>query len=138
MSVQLGSCFCAPSLPSGPEYTRELDVYAYGPGKAEAIHELADEWRLDLSKCYAYSDSATDVPMMEAVGHPVAVNPDKELRELAEARDWPIEEFERPVTLRTRLATLPKPVPIISGAALATAAAGAITLWILRARKRIA
>ena len=118
-------------------YTGELDFYAYGPGKAEAIEELAAEWNLDLDQCYAYSDSATDIPMMKAVGHPVAVNPDKELRDAAEENDWLIVEFERPVTLRTRLATLPKPVPIISGAALATAAAGVITLWVLRARRRM-
>ena len=118
-------------------YTGELDFYAYGPGKAEAIEELAREWKLDLSACYAYSDSATDLPMMEMVGNPVAVNPDKELREVAEENNWPIMEFERPVTLRTRLATLPKPVPIISGAAFATAAAGAVALWVLRTRKRL-
>lgn len=118
-------------------YTGEIDFYAYGPGKAQAITDLAAEWNLDLSLCYAYSDSFTDLPMMEAVGHPVAVNPDKELREAAEERGWPIMQFERPVTLRTRLATLPKPVPIISGAALATATAGAITLWVLRMRRRM-
>jgi len=118
-------------------YTGEIDFYAYGPGKAQAIADLAAEWNLDLSLCYAYSDSITDLPMMEAVGHPVAVNPDKELREAAEERGWPIMQFERPVTLRTRLATLPKPVPIISGAALATATAGAITLWVLRMRRRM-
>lgn len=119
-------------------YTGEMEFYAYGPGKAEAIRDLAAKWNLDLDACYAYSDSATDIPMMEVVGHPVAVNPDRELREVAEANDWPIEEFERPVTLRTRLATLPKPVPIISGAAVAGAVAGAITLWALRSRRRVA
>ena len=119
------------------KYTGELDFYAYGPGKADAIRELAERWELDLSACYAYSDSATDLPMMEVVGHPVAVNPDKELKEVADERDWPIMDFERPVTIRTRLATLPKPVPIISGAAVAGAAAGVATLWLLRGRKSI-
>ncbi|HDH03670.1 MAG TPA: HAD-IB family hydrolase [Actinobacteria bacterium] len=119
-------------------YTGDMEFYAYGPGKADAINDLALKWDLDLSACYAYSDSATDIPMMEVVGHPVAVNPDKELREIAEEKGWPIEDFERPVTLRTRLATLPKPVPIISGAAVAGAVAGAITLWALKARKKIA
>ena len=80
----------------------------------------------------------TDLPMMEAVGYPVAVNPDKELRDAAEENDWPIKDFERPVTLRTRLATLPKPVPIISGAAVGSAAIGALVLWILKTRKRVA
>ena len=119
-------------------YAGELEFYAYGPGKADAINELARLWNLDLSECYAYSDSETDMPMMEAVGNPVAVNPDKELREAAEENGWPIMEFDRPVTLRTRLADLPKPDPMISGAALATAAAGALTLWYLKTRKRAA
>jgi HAD superfamily hydrolase (TIGR01490 family) len=118
-------------------YTGEIDFYAYGPSKAEAIFELAEEWGLDLDQCYAYSDSVTDLPMMEAVGNPVAVKPDKELRDAAEENDWPIKDFERPVTLRTRLATLPKPVPIISGAAVGSAALGALVLWILKARKRV-
>ncbi len=118
-------------------YTGELDFYAYGPGKAEAITDLADKWGLDLGASYAYSDSVTDLPMMEVVGHPIAVNPDKELKEIADARDWPIMDFERPVTIRTRLATLPKPVPIISGAAVAGAVAGALTLWALRARRSV-
>lgn len=116
-------------------YTGDLDFYAYGPGKAEAIEDLARRWNLDLDDCYAYSDSATDIPMMEVVGHPVAVNPDKDLKELAEARDWPMMDFERPVTIRTRLATLPKPVPIISGAAVAGAFAGAVALWALKAKR---
>ncbi|MFW2339005.1 MAG: HAD family hydrolase, partial [Acidimicrobiia bacterium] len=108
---------------SGPDgrYTGELDFYAYGPGKAEAIRDLAERDGVDLTASYAYSDSATDLPMLEAVGHPVVVNPDKELADIAIARDWQVMDFERPVTLRTRLATLPKPVPIISGAAVAGA-----------------
>lgn len=126
------------SIDATGRYTGELEFYAYGPGKAEAIRDLADKWNLDLDACFAYSDSATDLPMMEVVGHPVVVNPDKELREAAEERGWPIEEFERPVTLRTRLATLPKPVPVISGAAVAGALAGAITLWALKYRRRAA
>ncbi len=118
------------------KYTGHLEFYAYGPGKAEAIREMAAVEGISLEDSYAYSDSATDIPMMEAVGHPVAVNPDKELRELAETRDWQIMEFERPVTLRTRLATLPKPVPVISGAAVAGAVLTGVTIWALRARRR--
>ncbi len=52
---------------------------------------------------YAYSDSETDAPMLAAVGHPYAVNPDKTLRALAVANDWPILVFDRPVALRSRL-----------------------------------
>lgn len=117
-------------------YTGRLEFYAYGPGKAEAIRELADREGISLEDSYAYSDSATDLPMLEAVGHPVAVNPDKELREIAEERDWQILEFKRPVTIRTRLASVPKPVPVIGGAAVAGGVAAALTVWALRARRR--
>ena len=121
---------------SGPDgrYTGELDFYAYGPGKAEAIRDLAERDGIDLTASYAYSDSATDFPMLEAVGHPVVVNPDKELADIAVARDWQVMDFERPVTLRTRLATLPKPVPIISGAAVAGALGSAAIWWAVRLR----
>jgi HAD superfamily hydrolase (TIGR01490 family) len=123
---------------SGPDgrYTGELEFYAYGPGKAEAIREMAERESLNLDDSYAYSDSITDLPMLEAVGHPVVVNPDKELEEIATARDWQVMNFERPVTLRTRLATLPKPVPIISGAALAGVLGSAVIWWAIRTRGR--
>ena len=55
-------------------YAGEMEFYAYGPFKAEAIHALAAERSLDLAACSAYSDSYTDLPMLEVVGHPVAVN----------------------------------------------------------------
>ncbi len=116
-------------------FTGELEFYAYGPGKAEAMKELAASEGIDLSASYAYSDSATDAPMLEIVGHPVAVNPDKELRELAEQNDWQIMEFKRPVTIRTRLATVPKPVPVISGAAVAGGLAAAATVWAIKSRR---
>src|SRR5262252_4993732 len=67
-------------------YTGALEFYAYGQGKADAIRELSDRVGLDLAGSYAYSDSITDVPMLEVVGHPVAVNADKELRRIAEDR----------------------------------------------------
>lgn len=117
-------------------YTGEIELYAYGPGKAEAIEDYAGRHNIALDDSYAYSDSYTDLPMLEIVGHPVAVNPDKDLRETAQERGWEIKEFERPVTLRTRLATLPTPVPIVSGAAVA-GALGAVALAIfLRRRAR--
>ncbi|MFA7323796.1 MAG: HAD-IB family hydrolase [Candidatus Nanopelagicales bacterium] len=82
-------------------YTGEILFYAYGENKAVAIRKLAEERGYDLSASYAYSDSQTDLPMLEAVGYPVAVNPDDELREVAVDREWPIKDFERPVGLRT-------------------------------------
>jgi HAD superfamily hydrolase (TIGR01490 family) len=84
-------------------YTGEVEFYAYGPHKATAMRRLAEERGYDLSACFAYSDSETDVPMLETVGHPFCVNPDKALRRIAAERDWPVLEFARPVALRSRL-----------------------------------
>ncbi len=84
-------------------YLPELEQYIMGPGKAEAITALAEREELDLAASYAYSDSITDLPMLEAVGHPVAVNPERDLRRIAEERAWPILEFQRPVSLQRRL-----------------------------------
>ncbi len=125
-----------PEVDERGKYTGGLEFYAYGEGKAVAIREMAARDHLDLSACYAYSDSATDLPMLECVGHPVVVNPDKDLRDLAEERDWQVMEFERPVTLRTRLATVPKPVPVVSGAAVAGGVAAAVAVWAIKTRKR--
>ena len=71
-------------------YTGEIDYYAYAEEKAHAITELAETNGYDLSACYAYSDSVTDVPMLSAVGHPYAVNPDRALRKEAATRGWPV------------------------------------------------
>lgn len=80
-------------------YTGEILFYAYGEGKAEAMRSLADERGYDLAACYAYSDSQTDLPMLEVVGHPVAVNPDASLRAIATDRGWPIVDFAKPVAM---------------------------------------
>src|SRR4051812_17131949 len=77
-------------------FTGEVEYYAYGPTKAEAIAELAESEGYDLSSCYAYSDSVTDLPMLEAVGHPHTVNPDRALRREAADRGWPVLSFNRP------------------------------------------
>jgi HAD superfamily hydrolase (TIGR01490 family) len=77
-------------------YTGELaGPFCYGPGKVEAISELARWENYDLAQCYAYSDSASDLPMMEAVGHPVAVNPDAKLERIAHHNGWPIVVFSK-------------------------------------------
>ena len=57
-----------------------IEFYAYGEAKAGAIRALAESAGYDLARSYAYSDSATDLPMLDAVGHPYAVNPDRALR----------------------------------------------------------
>src|SRR6266511_2586531 len=106
------------------KYTGEIEFYCYGEGKAARIRELADEQGIDRSGSYAYSDSITDLPMLEAVGNPVAVNPDRDLRREAEKRGWQIRDFRRPVRLRSRLSqAVPRaPVPVAAVAAVAAAA----------------
>src|SRR6201991_715726 len=83
------------------KYTGEIDYYAYAEEKARAIEQMAGERGYDLEQCFAYSDSITDAPMLELVGHPHAVNPDKELRRLAAGKGLPVLQFTRPVTLRS-------------------------------------
>lgn len=115
------------------KYTGEIAFYCYGEGKVQAIRELAAREGYPLEHCYAYSDSITDLPMLQVVGHPSAVNPDRALRKEALAHGWPILTFSRPVSLRDR-------IPAPSGAALATTAAvgisalaaGALTYSVLR------
>ena len=84
------------------KYTGEIDYYAYAEEKARAIRDLAEERGYDLAECYGYSDSVTDVPMLEAVGFPHAVNPDRDLRKAAASRGWPVLVFTKPVALRSR------------------------------------
>ncbi len=86
-------------------YTGEILFYAYGANKADAMQDLAAERGYSLADSYAYTDSHTDLPMLEIVGHPVATNPDSELRHIAEERDWPIVRFTKPVAMRTPLET---------------------------------
>jgi len=79
-----------------------MATYNFGPTKAEAMVALAERTGIDLSASTAYSDSATDVPMLEAVGHPVAVNADRALAKLARERGWEVMQFTKPVRLRDR------------------------------------
>lgn len=102
------------------KYTGEVEFYCYGEDKAAAVRELAVIEGYDLQQCYAYSDSIADMPMLEQVGHPAVVNPDRALRKEAAARDWPVLSFTRPVPLRER-------IPAPSGAAVAASAALAIS-----------
>lgn len=69
--------------------------FCYGPGKVVAMEEIARWDGLDLAQCYGYSDSHSDLPMLEAVGHPVAVNPDGPLTRHAHANGWPIVHFSQ-------------------------------------------
>ncbi|MFQ6196835.1 HAD family hydrolase [Streptomyces sp. NPDC000405] len=118
-------------------FTGEIEYYAYGPTKAEAVRELAASEGYDLSRCYAYSDSITDIPMLDAVGHPHAVNPDRALRREAVSRDWPILSFNRPVRLKQRISALPMPSrpALLMAAAIGAAAATAGLMWFANRRR---
>jgi HAD superfamily hydrolase (TIGR01490 family) len=74
-------------------YTGRIEFWAYGEAKATGVRELAARRGYRLRDCYAYSDSVTDLPMLEAVGHPRAVNPDRALRKIARERHWPVLAF---------------------------------------------
>ncbi|MEU7314188.1 HAD family hydrolase [Streptomyces sp. NPDC007083] len=114
-------------------FTGEIEYYAYGPTKAEAVRELAESEGYDLARCYAYSDSVTDLPMLEAVGNPHAVNPDRALRKEALARDWPVLTFSRPVRLRQRIPALSmpsRPALALTAVAVGAAAATAGFVWL--------
>jgi HAD superfamily hydrolase (TIGR01490 family) len=75
-------------------YTGEMEFWAYGEAKARQVRELAARRGYRLQDCYAYSDSVTDLPMLETVGHPRAVNPDRALRKIARERQWPVLTFD--------------------------------------------
>ncbi|GEB50307.1 MULTISPECIES: HAD family hydrolase [Streptomyces] len=113
-------------------FTGEIEYYAYGPTKAEAIRELAAAEGYDLARCYAYSDSVTDLPMLEAVGSPHAVNPDRALRKEAASRGWPVLSFSRPVRLRQRIPSFSlssRPAVAFAAVAMGAAIATAGVVW---------
>ncbi len=116
-------------------YTGAIAYYAYAEGKAEAIRELAEQRGYDLAECYAYSDSMTDVAMLETVGHPSAVNPDKELRRIAKERDWPVLVFTKPVALRSRV-PMPPAGPSLAALAVGGMVAVGGVLWANARRKQ--
>jgi HAD superfamily hydrolase (TIGR01490 family) len=96
--------------------TGELDgPFMYGEGKVRAMRDFAERHDVDLAESWGYSDSASDLPMLRAVGHPVAVNPDAELAAIAKEEGWQVMRFER---LGRRLA--------IAGATVVAAAVGGL------------
>jgi len=117
-------------------YTGRTELYCYGPDKVVAMKAVAARDGIDLSASYAYSDSATDLPMLEAVGHPVAVNPDRDLLRAARAREWEVRRFVHRVPLRERV---PMPAPrhaaLGGGAVLAAVAAGVAARWLWERRQ---
>jgi HAD superfamily hydrolase (TIGR01490 family) len=117
-------------------YTGEMEVYAYGPYKADLIREVAQRDGIDLDASFAYSDSYTDLPMLEVVGHPVVVNPDRVLAKAARERNWMVRQFVRPVLLRDRVPVTPVRATAAAGVSLAVATA-ALMAWRTRLRRRI-
>lgn len=114
-------------------YSGEIEFYAAGAAKVQAVQSLAADRGYDLSRSYAYSDSSSDAPLLEAVGHPTAVNPDRGLRRIAAERDWPVQEFRHPVPLRHRLrARRTVPVAAALGIGVGVAAGAA---WYGRRRR---
>lgn len=104
-------------------YDGAIEYYCYGEAKADAARALAAARGYPLADCRAYSDSITDLPLLEAVGHPTVVNPDRALRRVAVERGWPVLTFVDPVALRGRF----RPPPHAAAAA-AVGAAGAVLL----------
>ena len=93
-------------------YTGKLNgPFVYGKGKVEAMQNYAAEHDIDLAESFAYSDSASDMPMLRAVGNPVVVNPDQALAEVAKAEGWRVLRFEK----------LGRKLAIAAGTALAAA-----------------
>ncbi len=98
----------------------------HGPEKAKAVAEVAAERGIDLVECAAYSDSVNDLPLLESVGSPHAVNPEHELRRIASVRGWPIHE------LRTRRRALLIGIPAGLGGAGLFASGVAVGMWVQR------
>src|SRR5699024_1221904 len=111
---------------SDERYTGELEFNCSGENKAAAARELAARNGYDLAECHAYSDSATDLPLLSAVGHPTVINPDRALRKEAVQREWPSLTFDHPVSLRARIPTPSRTAVTAAGVGMgAVAAAGA-------------
>jgi HAD superfamily hydrolase (TIGR01490 family) len=93
--LDLGEAFIATELEvhEGLLTGRVVEPACYGPGKVTRTLTYAAKHGIDLRKSYFYSDSASDMPLLEAVGHPVAVNPHRKLRRIALERGWPIVTF---------------------------------------------
>ncbi len=127
-----GAVATIPEVDRDGKYTGGVEFYSFGPFKVDAMEALALEHDLDLSASYAYTDSITDLPMLEAVGHPIVINPDRELSKEATERGWEIREFSNPVPLRQRVSEHAKTGALVAGAGAIAGGAG----WYLRSRKR--
>ncbi|GAA5129430.1 HAD-IB family hydrolase [Haloechinothrix salitolerans] len=116
-------------------YSGEVEFYCFGEEKARAARRLASERGYDLGRCLAYSDSSTDLPLLEAVGRPCAVNPDKQLRKIAQERGWPVLTFSRPVSLRTKIPH-PTATAVALGMGVGALAVAGVTWYGVKNRRR--
>lgn len=115
-------------------YTGNVAFYCFGEAKADAIREIARREDIRLLDSYAYSDSLLDLPMLEAVGQPVVVNPGRELRKLAERRGWEVRSFRRAVRVRQRMPHVPAASRNAAAVAASTLAGIAVVWVFLRPR----
>ena len=118
-------------------YSGEIEFYAAGPSKALGVRELAEERGYDLADCYAYSDSTSDLPLLEVVGHPSVVNPDRALRRTALENTWPVLEFRYPIPLVKRLRDRPA-VPVAAALGVGVGAAIGVAMYARHRRDRAA
>lgn len=125
-------------IDDGGRYDGTLEFYCYAEAKETAIRARAEQHGYDLAGSWAYSDSVTDLPMLGAVGYPVAVNPDRGLRAHALEKGFQVRSFTRPVALRRTIPRVPLPPPMVAGAAGVTAAALAGWLYAQRVRRQAA
>lgn len=116
-------------------YSGGIEFYAAGPAKVGAVRELSAQRGYDLAESYAYSDSISDLPLLEAVGHPTAVNPDRALRKAADQRGWPVQEFRHPVPLRHRL-RVKRAVPVAAAVGIGVGLAAGVAWYGRRRRSR--
>ncbi|WP_233195541.1 HAD family phosphatase [Corynebacterium sp. 13CS0277] len=107
-------------------YTGTVVEFMKGPAKQAAVRQAAARLGLEVAHCFAYSDSATDIPMLSSVGNPVAVNPDRPLRKHAVEHGWPVLVLKNPVPL---FAKPTRSQVGVSTAAVAALAAVAGTWW---------
>lgn len=116
-----GGVGTVPEVVDGQYTGGTIGPFTYREGKAQAIRSLAEREGIDLAASYAYSDSESDLPMLRAVGHPVAVNPDRPLAKIAADEGWQVKRFE---TIGRRL--------VLGGAIATTALAGGIGAMVTR------
>jgi HAD superfamily hydrolase (TIGR01490 family) len=130
--VGADDCIATRMVVQDGRYTGEIELYCYGQQKADQARAVAEQRGYDLAACSAYSDSITDLPLLEVVGHPVVVNPDRALRKIAMTRGWPVLSFTKPVRLRRQIR--PPSAQVVT--AVAGLAAAILLGWYGRRRHR--